>query len=304
MAQAEAATNESHGHHADHEKHYWKIYFILLVLLAVSVAGPMLEIQVVTLVTAFGIAVVKAYLVVKHFMHLTIEPKYVGYLCATSLVFMGLLFFFVAPDVMRHDGTNWENAAAKAVTGELTEAAGGPEDFVAAAEFKSVCASCHGEGGLGDGPAAAALNPKPANFATAEFWQTRDREQVINVIANGGPAVGKSPVMAAFGATYTDEQIEQLADIVIGFGPEEAGDQPVAEEKAEGEEGQLVAQEGTDDKETGEEETGEEETGASEEAVAEAPTEESPEPGVTPGEIRARAAFIEDRIGAQMAGGG
>ena len=38
-----------------HHTNYTKIWAILVVLLAISVLGPMLEIQVVTLVTAFGI---------------------------------------------------------------------------------------------------------------------------------------------------------------------------------------------------------------------------------------------------------
>jgi mono/diheme cytochrome c family protein len=32
--------------------------------------------------------------------------------------------------------------------------------------FDANCAPCHGTGGAGDGPAAAALNPKPADFKT------------------------------------------------------------------------------------------------------------------------------------------
>lgn len=32
--------------------------------------------------------------------------------------------------------------------------------------YAANCASCHGEKGAGDGPAGAALNPKPANLAT------------------------------------------------------------------------------------------------------------------------------------------
>ena len=51
--------------HANHDQHYIRIWQVLLVLLVISVLGPMLEIQTVTLVTAFGIAVVKAYLVAK-----------------------------------------------------------------------------------------------------------------------------------------------------------------------------------------------------------------------------------------------
>ncbi len=94
-----------HGDH--HEVNYIRIWQILLVLLVISVAGPFLEIQVVTLITAFGIAIVKAYLVAKNFMHLNIEPRYAVYMLLTMLVFVFLFFAAAAPDVMKHDGSNW-----------------------------------------------------------------------------------------------------------------------------------------------------------------------------------------------------
>jgi caa(3)-type oxidase subunit IV len=97
--------------HAEHEVNYVKIWLILLALLVVSILGPFLGIKVVTLITAFGIAIVKAYLVAKNFMHLNIEPRYVVYLLLTMLVFMLLLFAGVAPDVMKHEGTNWVKPA-------------------------------------------------------------------------------------------------------------------------------------------------------------------------------------------------
>jgi caa(3)-type oxidase subunit IV len=97
-----------HAEHAEHpEVNYVKIWAILLVLLAVSIAGPFLGIQLVTLLTAFGIAIVKAYLVAKNFMHLNIEPRYAVYLLVTMLVFMLLLFAGSAPDIMKHEGANW-----------------------------------------------------------------------------------------------------------------------------------------------------------------------------------------------------
>jgi caa(3)-type oxidase subunit IV len=92
---------------------YVKIWGILVVLLVISVLGPMIGVKLITLLTAFGIAIVKAYLVAVNFMHLNIEKKYVTYLLVTVLAFIALLFFFVAPDVMRHDGDQWENQAAK-----------------------------------------------------------------------------------------------------------------------------------------------------------------------------------------------
>lgn len=98
------------------QKHYVKIWGILVVLFVISVLGPTLEIKIVTLVTAFGIALVKAYLVIKHFMHLNVEKAWIHWLMATSLVLMVLFFAGVAPDVLNHEGTNWVNESAKAAT--------------------------------------------------------------------------------------------------------------------------------------------------------------------------------------------
>ena len=91
--------------HDTHHGNYVKIWAILVVLLAVSVVGPMFEIRVVTLVTAFGVAIVKAYLVIKHFMHINHTPRFIPYLVVTCLVFMLLFFAAVAPDVMNDTGS-------------------------------------------------------------------------------------------------------------------------------------------------------------------------------------------------------
>jgi caa(3)-type oxidase subunit IV len=107
-----------HAAPAEHEHHehpnYVRIWAILVVLLVVSVLGPMVGIQAVTLITAFGIAVVKAYLVAKNFMHVNIEPRYVTYLLSTMLVFMLLFFTAVAPDVMKFEGSRWIKPDAEA----------------------------------------------------------------------------------------------------------------------------------------------------------------------------------------------
>ncbi len=97
-----------HEYDVGHHPNYTKIYVILLVLLVISVIGPMAGVRVVTLLTAFGIAIVKAYLVAKNFMHINIARRYVTYLMATCLVFMLLFFAGVAPDVMKAEGTGWE----------------------------------------------------------------------------------------------------------------------------------------------------------------------------------------------------
>ena len=88
-----------------HHTNYVRIWAILLVLLVISVIGPMFEIQWLTLVTAFGIACVKAYLVAKNFMHVNVQPGFISFLLGTALAFMLLFFAGVAPDVMKADGS-------------------------------------------------------------------------------------------------------------------------------------------------------------------------------------------------------
>ena len=101
-----------HGEHAEHAEHhehpnYVRVYFLLMGLLVVSVVGPLFGIRVVTIITAFGVASYKAYLVAKNFMHINVERPFISYLVVTVLVFMLLFFAGTAPDVMRAEGRGW-----------------------------------------------------------------------------------------------------------------------------------------------------------------------------------------------------
>ncbi len=46
------------------------------------------------------------------------------------------------------------------------------QDMISKGEslFKANCISCHGDNGMGDGPAGIALNPKPRNFHSKDGW--------------------------------------------------------------------------------------------------------------------------------------
>jgi|SRR5215472_3710563 len=103
------AASEDHVHHGN----YLKVWAILVVLLIVSVLGPMTGIRPLILFTAFGVAIIKAYMVAKNFMHVNLERRWVTYLLITCLVFLAILFAGVAPDVMKHQGLHWDNYAAK-----------------------------------------------------------------------------------------------------------------------------------------------------------------------------------------------
>ena len=124
------------GGHTTHHYDYVKIWGVLLVLLVLSVGGPLVaqnlhdkDVRVVlTLITAFGIAFVKAFLVIKYFMHLTVEKKYIGFLLLTMLAFMLVFVAGVSPDVMKHEGQRWDNTAAQNwVKQGLAEDAAHPE---------------------------------------------------------------------------------------------------------------------------------------------------------------------------------
>jgi len=86
-----------------------------------------------------------------------------------------------------------------------------------AATYAGMCASCHGAAGAGDGPAAVALTPKPANFSDAAFWTSRDDATVKKAIKEGGAAVGKSPLMAPLGAGMSDAQLDELVAYLKTF---------------------------------------------------------------------------------------
>jgi len=103
----------AHGHASAHPVHrnYVMIWAILVGLLVISVAGPFVGIRVVTLITAFGIALVKAYMVAKNFMHLDVEKPIIHWLLLIILVLMVLLFSGVAPDVMKDTGRHWKKDA-------------------------------------------------------------------------------------------------------------------------------------------------------------------------------------------------
>jgi cytochrome c553 len=99
-----------------------------------------------------------------------------------------------------------------------TEGAQSPHEE-AETMFKTVCAACHGESGTGNGPAAAALDPKPRNY-TDKTWQASvTDDQIANTILLGGAAVGKSPAMPAQPQLREKpEVVAELVKIIRKFG--------------------------------------------------------------------------------------
>jgi len=89
------------------------------------------------------------------------------------------------------------------------------------AKYNMLCLSCHGATGKGDGPVGGALNPKPRDFSVGEFKFDADKDGTTGtdadlklVIKNGSSAYGGSPMMAPWGATLSDADLDNLVAFV------------------------------------------------------------------------------------------
>ncbi len=83
--------------------------------------------------------------------------------------------------------------------------------------YQSYCVKCHGEGGKGDGPGAAMLNPKPRDYTDCKTMQTKKDEVLFKVIKEGGDSVGLSADMQPFGGNLSDDDIHALVKFIRGF---------------------------------------------------------------------------------------
>lgn len=83
----------------------------------------------------------------------------------------------------------------KAESAPVTEALPAMAPAAAATLFADRCAACHGPAGLGDGPAAAALQPRPRSLADKAWQASVTDAHIASAIIGGGAAVGLSPLM-------------------------------------------------------------------------------------------------------------
>ena len=79
----------------------------------------------------------------------------------------------------------------------------------------SLCITCHGATGKGDGAAAAALTKKPRNFNDTVYMASEGMVKLRKSIALGGGSVGLSPLMTGFKGALKDKQIDEVLDYVL-----------------------------------------------------------------------------------------
>lgn len=98
----------------------------------------------------------------------------------------------------------------------LTNPFAGDQDAITAGAdlFATTCASCHGETGLGDGPAAIGLDPQPASLADAEMMADMSDGYIFWRIAEGGTMEPFNSAMPPWESALSEEQIWQLVSFL------------------------------------------------------------------------------------------
>lgn len=115
------------------------------------------------------------------------------------MVFRLFLFFFLTSSAVGLAQTSLDPAAGKV-------------------KYDSLCATCHGATGMGDGVASSALNPKPRNFMDAAYMSKKTDADLQKVIKEGGAAVELSTTMPAWGTMLSDADIANVVAYIRQLG--------------------------------------------------------------------------------------
>ncbi len=207
--------NEEHAHHITPIKVYLKTFGILIFLTLATVITSYYDFGTWNLAIALLIASTKAILVMLFFMQLKYDDIGNKITFYSSFIFLAIFFTFIWSDV--YFRTEVQPLKIDAVQG-----AGGGEtdphrlnvanaDLVAKGQkvFTVQCTSCHGVNGMGDGAAAAALNPKPRNFKSGYWRYGGTPSKIFRTLTQGSPGTA----MAAF-TTLSVEDRYALAHYV------------------------------------------------------------------------------------------
>lgn len=205
----------SHGHYLVPLGHYYKVLVALLILTVVTVAISRVNLGHWNTPVAMLIATVKAFLVMLIFMGLkydtaenngTIYSAFIFLLIFVTLTWMDM--FYRRPE----QPVQVEKVAGGAAV-DLEKLLKPTPELIAKGKAQySNCAACHGDAGKGDGPAAAAFNPKPRNFVSEKF---KNGDSVIGIV--GTLTKGLPPNMPAFPSIPLEERFA-LAHYVRSLG--------------------------------------------------------------------------------------
>jgi len=119
-----------------------------------------------------------------------------------AVVFIGaVVFAFFFPAIAKGEAP-W--AAPAAAAAKKNPFAGNGEAAASGKQiYGTICTTCHGPTGRGDGPAAATLNPKPANYTTSAIAGESDGSLFWKLSEGRG-------AMLAFKGSYSEKQRWEL----------------------------------------------------------------------------------------------
>jgi cytochrome c553 len=93
--------------------------------------------------------------------------------------------------------------------------AGNTEAIAAGAEiFATNCATCHGDTGMGDGPAAVGLDPKPASLADPDMVADLSDGYFFWRISEGGAMEPFNSAMPVWETVLSEDQIWQVVTFI------------------------------------------------------------------------------------------
>src|SRR5262249_37885238 len=91
-----------------------------------------------------------------------------------------------------------------------------PGEAVGRRIYVERCAPCHGDEGRGDGPAAAALEPRPRNLHEPALWDGRSTDRLRDVVQHGKPGT----MMQPFQGVLSDGEIDAVIEYLGRFRPQ------------------------------------------------------------------------------------
>ena len=137
-------------------------------------------------------------------MHAEFRKKRTRKTVLACLLF--LVFHFVSFQSFAQSTTPW--VAPKDADNVKNPLAGNASVLPEAkALYTANCAPCHGDKGRGDGPAAAGLNPKPADHSSAAIQSESDGSLFWKL------SEGRAP-MPAYKKIFSDQQRWELIDYI------------------------------------------------------------------------------------------
>lgn len=80
--------------------------------------------------------------------------------------------------------------------------------------FNTLCATCHGEGGKGDGPGSAELDPKPADLSDGVMMGDLSAGYLFWRVSKGGAMEPFNSAMPAWEEGLTEEQRWQVISYI------------------------------------------------------------------------------------------